>query len=200
LLAMRKQLTIKKLTISLFLAGIVTVLVVIPFWDKGKLLTGSLEGMTSTRTFHNISLYSVSEQYIEVSPSLLPLLPYLQPVFVFLFLLVAVRLVWMVRKGLALEEGMAQTFLWFLLLVSIFYQWYVLPAIALLALQPSKRTVFLVAFLTAFGLLDYFLSVLLWFDLRLFPLEIHVVRALFLTIPLTLFLLWRLRFNALKSS
>lgn len=197
---MKLQLGIKKTLLSLFGAFLVAVISILPFWENGAMLTGTLEGMTSTRTFHNISLYSLVKEYLRFQPELLPYLVFVQPVFVLLFLGISIRIIFLVRGGTSFISGLIQTYLWFLLLVSIFYQWYLLPVLALIAFNPTRKHLLLGFVITAFGLFDYMLSVFFWFDLRLEPHLNHFIRSFFLTVPILLYLMNELRSGASKKS
>lgn len=110
--------------------------------------------------------------------------------FVVLALLIAVA----VARGRPIEPAAVDTLLIFFLLVTKLYSWYLIPIFALLALRHDRlgRRYLFVA--TALGLAYYPAYVFARADNEWPELTIHLFLALFLTVPILIFLgaeLWR---------
>jgi len=107
-----------------------------------------------------------------------------------------------VARGRPLETAAVDTLLLFFLLLTKLYPWYLIPIVALLALRHDRLGRRYLFAATALGLAYYPAYVFARFDQAWPELTIHLFLALFLTLPMLIFLLaevWRFAARSLKS-
>jgi alpha-1,6-mannosyltransferase len=106
-------------------------------------------------------------------------------VFVVLTLGIAVA----VARGRVLEAGVVDTLMLFSLLLTNLYPWYLIPIVASLALWQSRRGLGYIFAGTTLGLAYYPAYVYARFDSGWGELTLHLFLALFLTVPMLLYLI-----------
>jgi hypothetical protein len=111
-----------------------------------------------------------------------------------IFALLALPIVVAVARGRPLDAAAVDTLLLFFLFMTKLYPWYLIPIIALLALRGDRLGLRYLFAATALGLAYYPAYVFARFDHHWPELTIHLFLALFLTVPILVFLgaeLWR---------
>jgi hypothetical protein len=116
-------------------------------------------------------------------------------VFVALALAIAVA----VARGRAMEAGIVDTLMLFSLLLTNLYPWYLIPIVAMLALGQVRRGLAYLFAGTTLGLAYYPAYVYARFGSGWDELTLHLFLALFLTVPMLIFLIvelggWVVRF------
>ena len=106
-------------------------------------------------------------------------------VFVVLALVIAVA----VARGRVMEAGVVDTLMLFSLLLTNLYPWYLIPIVACLALWQSRRGLGYVFVGTTLGLAYYPAYVYARFGSGWDELTIHLFLALFLTVPMLIYLI-----------
>ena len=106
-------------------------------------------------------------------------------VFVALALAIAVA----VARGRVMEAGVIDTLMLFSLLLTNLYPWYLIPIVASVALWPSRRGLGYVFVGTTLGLAYYPAYVYARFGSGWEELTIHLFLALFLTVPMLIYLI-----------
>ena len=106
-------------------------------------------------------------------------------VFIVLALVIAV----VVARGGVMEAGVVATLMLFSLLLTNLYPWYLIPIVACVALWQSRRGLGYVFVGTTLGLAYYPAYVYARFGSGWDELNIHLFLALFLTVPMLIYLL-----------
>ena len=106
-------------------------------------------------------------------------------VFVALALGIAVA----VARGRVMEAGVVETLMLFSLLVTNLYPWYLIPIVASLALWQSRRGLAYIFAGTTLGLAYYPAYVYARFGSGWDELTLHLFLALFLTVPMLIYLI-----------
>ena len=106
-------------------------------------------------------------------------------VFVALALAIAVA----VFRGRAMEAGIVDTLMLFSLLLTNLYPWYLIPIVAILALWQARRGLAYVFIGTTLGLAYYPAYVYARFGSGWDELTLHLFLALFLTVPMLVYLI-----------
>jgi hypothetical protein len=106
-------------------------------------------------------------------------------VFVVLALVIAVA----VARGRVMEAGVVATLMLFSLLLTNLYPWYLIPIVACVALRQSRRGLGYVFVGTTLGLAYYPAYVYARFGSGWDELTIHLFLALFLTVPMLIYLI-----------
>jgi hypothetical protein len=106
-------------------------------------------------------------------------------VFIVLALVIAVA----VARGRVMEAGVVATLMLFSLLLTNLYPWYLIPIVACVALWQSRRGLGYVFVGTTLGLAYYPAYVYARFGSGWDELNIHLFLALFLTVPMLIYLL-----------
>jgi hypothetical protein len=161
-----------------------TVAITLPVWAGGQLISGLSQGMAVAQGLNSASLFSVVREYLrlgEVTPEIESAVQY---GFIALFVMAMLAVTLAVWRGMRLESGLIDTFLLFALLVSLLTPWYLLPALALIALGGDRAQIVYLLVATALGLVYYPLSVWAWFDSGMSPFQVHLFQALILTVPI----------------
>lgn len=165
---------------------------VAPFWAQGELLSGLSRGLTLSQEVDSTSLYSLAREYLRLHHADPAVVDDVRLVCAGLFVVSALLALWAFqRQGRAVELAMTDTFLWFALLLSLLYPWYLIPAVTLLVLRRDRAGQVVLFALTGLGLIYHPLSVLAWFDLGWSPFSVHLFQALFLTVPIGLYLVYQ---------
>jgi hypothetical protein len=110
-------------------------------------------------------------------------------VFLILFLLVGGAMVVAAARGWPVESAAVGVLLLFLLLLTNLYPWYLIPVFALLVMRPTPRGLGYLFVATTLGLAYYPAYVFARIDRPLPELQRHLFLALFLTVPILLYLL-----------
>jgi hypothetical protein len=105
-----------------------------------------------------------------------------------LFVVLALVVAMAVARGRPLEAAAVDTLLLFLLLMTNLYPWYLIPIVALIALQSDRLSRAYLFAATALGLAYYPLYVFARFGHHWPELTIHLFLAPFLTVPILVFL------------
>lgn len=155
-----------------------------PFWDNGKMVSGLSAGTTVAQSLNSASLFSLTREYLRqgsITPQGEGLV---QDIFLAIFAVSILVIMWMVwRRGRSLESGLIDTFLLFAVLVSLLTPWYLIPALALIALKRNKAELGYLLVASTLGLVFNTLSVWAWFNSGWIPFQIHLFQGLLLAAP-----------------
>jgi hypothetical protein len=187
-----------RLALAFAFSLVVAVAAVSPFWDGGQMLRGLQRGTNASQEMNHASAFSLVREYLRQQQAAADALSVLRRGFAGLFAVAALLVLWTLQRGRAVEPAMADTLLLFFVLLSLLYPWYLIPALALLALRHDRLGWAYVVAATTLGLLYYPRSVWVWSASHWSVLRIHLYQALFVTAPIVAFLalelglaLWR---------
>ena len=200
----------KRTGATALLTALTVVLVCAPYWGNGKLVDGLRSGLEQSQVMDHVSLFSLAQQYaqqreaegdedaefIRSRPSA-EVLPEetktnLRYGFTAAFILAAGLIAASVWKGRPVELAAAETLLILLLLLTNFYGWYLIPVFALFALQLDPLSKGYIAVATTLGLVYYPMYVYAHFNSGWTRFQVHFFLALFLTLPVLVYLWARL--------
>lgn len=197
----------REFAVGLVAAALVTVAVAAPFWDGGDLWTGMREGTRLSQRMDHVSPLSLAQQrerekLADSSPENAFLRQYasadvvpeakqdeLRRQFAIAFgllalLVIAARL----ADAISFERAAALTLMLFSLLMTNLYPWYLIPIVALLALDLEPLGLAYVFAGTLLGLCYYPAYVWGHFNSGWQKYDVHLFLAVFLTAPLLAFL------------
>ncbi len=206
--ALRNRWSLRKIALTSLATVAVTIAVVTPFWDGGDLWSGMREGTRLGQRMDHVSPLSLAQQqakmdFIEARPFRGYLRPYassdvlpqaqqdeLHRKFTIAFLALAtVVLATRLKRWISFERACAITLILFALLMTNLYPWYLIPIIALFALEREALGNAFVFVATLLGLVYYPAYVWAHFNTELPLFQVHLYLAIFLTAPMIAFLL-----------
>jgi hypothetical protein len=175
-------------TIVLALAGSLVVVVasVAPFWDDGEMLDGIDRVDTAYETSAHVGLISLYEQSRRegardrADPH--------RDRFAALYALLALPIFWSLWRGRAIESAALDLYLLFIVLMTLLYPWYLIPAVALLALRRRPLGQGFLFLATGLGLAYYPYYVWARFHSGYDVLDRHLFLSIFVTVPILVFL------------
>lgn len=213
----------RRLAAAAVLAVTVAVATAAPWWAGGAMVEGLRRGTVASQQMDHVSIVSLAQQYAVQArtaealgvdqPWLAALRRSFTPdrilseeekaplrrVFGGLFVLLALGMAVAVARGRAMAPAAATTLMLFALLATNLYPWYLIPIVAVLALQPDRRRLVYLFVATALGLAYYPAYVYAHFDTTWPIFQVHLFLAPFLTWPMVAFLVaeavaaWRRR-------
>jgi hypothetical protein len=162
-----------------------------PFWANGAMIGGLDRGIEAYGSLNSVSIYSLVREYLrqrQVSEDVQSLIWW---TLGGLFALCALLVMWKLGSDGRIERATVDMLLLFSALLTLLFPWYLIPTVAILALKHDGiEFAFLLVF-SALGLVYYPLSAWAWSGPGWSPLQIHLFQALFLTVPVILFLVVR---------
>jgi alpha-1,6-mannosyltransferase len=181
---LRQRWSFRKIVESCLGAAAFVVVFTAPVWAGGQMIQGLAQGVTVAQSLNSASLFSLAREYLRLGPITTEIESAVQLGFLALFALSALLVLVAVWRGRRLDAGLIDTFLLFAVLVSLLTPWYLLPALALIALTGDRAQVAYLLVATFLGLVYYPLSVWAWFDSGMSAFDVHLFQAVFLTIPI----------------
>ncbi len=207
--ALRQHWSWKRIGITVVLTAVTVVATATPFWGDGELVDGLRAGLEESQEMDHVSLLSLTRQYQQnqiaedrpdtefaLSRPSFEIVPLDQQDetrrwFTAAFVAGALLLAWSVWKGRPPALASAETLLLLYLLLTNLYGWYLIPVIALLALYPDRLSRWYVVIATTLGLSYYGAFVYGHFNSGWSRFTVHQFLALFLTVPILVYLLTR---------
>lgn len=199
----------RKFAVSTLVSLVVVVALAAPFWADGKMVTGLVKGTATSQEMDHVSVLSLAQQFrwqervagggqpwraalLDPRPPRGPLTTEdrapVQRIFAGLFAVLALMIAWTVKRGRSFEGGVVDTLMLFSLLLTNLYPWYLIPLFAVLALRQQRLGMSYLFVATALGLLYYPMYVYAHFTSGWMKFHVHLFLALFLTVPMLLFL------------
>ena len=164
-----------------------------PFWANGKALGGMMRGMSLYSRMNSVSIFALVRHWFRTTSMSEQSQYYVHYAFFAIFIVALMSLSSKLSQDRDLERVVVDVFLLFLLLVSVLYAWYLLPAFAVIALTRRLDEMVFLLSITLLSLCSYVVAVWFWFHI---PWPAPIVRqlalALFLTLPIVVFLSPRL--------
>lgn len=197
--------------VSAVLTLATVVVVCTPYWGEGRLVDGLRDGLEESQEMDHVSPLSLVRQYAQVQeaeshafPDLIRSRPSFEVVpaetreriqngFTIAFALGALAIAAMVWRGRDPVRAAADTLLLLFLLMTNLYPWYLIPVIALLALHPDRLGRIYIGVATVLGLVYYPMFIYGHYNSGWTRFQIHLFLALFLTVPIVVYLLARAR-------
>ena len=184
--AWTKRWGLQKIVLSLLLAVLLTGVLTIPYWAGGTMISGLRQGLTISQAIKSTSVPSLVSEYLEQINY--PATSLVRAACIGILGMLILLVMWGVARGMRFERAVADTYLLFCVLVSLLYPWYLVPAIAVLALEPDVPAFAFLVTASALGLLYHPLSVWGWFNSGMAVFHVHLLQALFLLAPILVFL------------
>ncbi len=188
------------------LATLAVVIVCAGFWGDGKLIDGLRTGLEQSQEVDHVSPYSLAQQFAQereadgkLNATMIRSRPSVEIVpertqdilrygFAAAFTLGALLIAVSVWKGRSPEFAAAETLLLMLLLTTNLYGWYLIPVFAILCLRLDRLSIGYMAGATALGLVYYPMFVFAHFNTEWTRFQVHQFLALFLTVPILIYL------------
>lgn len=201
----------RRTAVSALLTIVTVVAVCAPYWGDGKLVDGLRSGLEESQEMDHVSPLSLARQYAQeqeardhVFPDMVRSRPSFEIVpedtrndirtgFTIAFVIGALAIATSVWRGRDPVRAAADTLLLLFLLMTNLYPWYLIPVIALLALRPDRLGRGYIAVATTLGLVYYPMFIYGHFNSGWTRFQIHLFLALFLTVPIVIYLLARAR-------
>ncbi len=193
LATIRQGWTPRPVIASCLLSFSVAVAAFAPVWAGGKAIDGLLHGADASQEMNSASAFSLAREYLRLQGASERLVAATRPAFGILYAAVVAVCLWRVWRGQAIEQCILTAYLAFCALLSLLYPWYLLPAIAVIALRPEAATRTFLFTVTVLGLAYYPLSIWAWSGSGFSTFQVHLFQALLLNLPIVMFLLFWFR-------
>ena len=178
----------RKIALPALVSAALVVAAIAPFWAGGQMLEGLSQGTRISQEMDHVSPYSLVQQYVRERYPPEEALPRVRRAFQGLLAAAMLLVLWARWRGRATARATAVALLLFFLLFTNYYPWYLIPVIAVLALDHDGLDFTFIAAASALGLVYYPLYVWAHFHSNWPRLQVHLFFALLLTVPLLLFL------------
>jgi hypothetical protein len=181
--------SIRRITVSVMLGILTLVAFVSPFWAGGRMLREVLFILAvQGRAMESWSVFSLVQQYLGEKGFSTALFPLVHQFCFCMFVVLAAVLLWGLGRGARFQRALVITYLVFSAFVTHLFSWYLVPAAAVLALEPDMESVVLLFTLSTANLVLYPVSVWAWFNSGLSSSGVHLFQAVFLLLPILAFL------------
>ncbi len=171
-----------------------------PVWADGKAMAGLLHGAEASQTMNSASVFSLAREYLQLQGASERLVAATRLAVGAIYAAVVAACLWWVWRGQAIEQCVLTAYLAFCALLSLLYPWYLLPAIAVIALRPAAATLTFLFVVTVLGLAYYPLSMWAWSGSGFSVFQVHIFQALLLNLPIVVFLLFWFRHGRRRPS
>ncbi|MBA3378151.1 MAG: DUF2029 domain-containing protein [Chloroflexia bacterium] len=196
----------RRAALTSVLATLTVAVVSAGYWGDGELVEGLRTGLEQSQEMDHVSPYSLAQQFAQereadgnLNAEFLRSRPSVEIVpeaiqerlrfgFAAVFTVAALLIAASIWKGRAPEQAAAETLLLMMLLLTNLYGWYLIPVFALLALRLDRLNRGYIATATALGLVYYPMFVYAHFNTEWTRFQVHLFLALFLTVPILLYL------------
>jgi hypothetical protein len=200
----------RKVATTVALTVVAVVVTCTPFWGEGRLVDGLRAGLEESQEMDHVSPLSLVRQYAQNEeaherpdtefalsrPSFEIVPPETQASidrwFTIIFAVGALLIAFSVWRGRSPELAAAETLLLLFLCLTNLYPWYLVPVFALLAMRPDRLARIYAVVATVLGLVYYPMFVYGHYNSGWSRFQIHQFLALFLTLPILLYLFARL--------
>jgi hypothetical protein len=209
--ALRERWGWRRIAATVALTALAVTLTAAPWWGDGELVGGLRAGLEESQEMDHVSPLSLVRQYAQeqiaadsLEPELVRSRPsfeivpertqdHVQAAFTATFVVTALLIALAVWRGRPPALAAAETLLLLFLFMTNLYPWYLIPVVALLALRPDRLGTGYVVGATALGLVYYPMFIFGHFNSGWTRFHIHLFLALFLTVPIVVYLVARLR-------
>ena len=201
----------KRTAVTVLITLATVVVVCAPYWGDGRLVDGLRDGLEESQEMDHVSPLSLARQYAQeqeaedhIFPDMVRSRPSFEIVpeetregiqdgFTIAFAIGALAIAASVWRGRDPVRAAADTLLLLFLLMTNLYPWYLIPVIALLALRPDRLGKIYIAAATVLGLIYYPMFIYGHYNSGWTRFQIHLFLALFLTVPIVIYLVARVR-------
>lgn len=164
------------------------VLLIAPFWAGGQMFDDYRAALERSQIYSSASPYSLVREYLQDRNVSEAIIEWVRRGGLALFGLLTLAISWRVWRGRPVEPALADVMFLFMLLVSLLYPWYLIPLIALLTLRPDRLALAYIFVGTTLGLLYHSITLWAWFRGGFSAIQIHLIEAAALTLPILLLL------------
>ncbi len=200
----------RKIAMTVAMTVVAVVVTCTPYWGEGRLVDGLRAGLEESQEMDHVSPLSLVRQYAQnveaharpdtefalsrPSFEIVPLATQdtIDLWFTIAFGIGALLIAASVWRGRSPELAAAETLLLLFLCLTNLYAWYLIPVFALLALHPDRLARVYVVVATILGLAYYPMFIYGHYNSGWSRFRIHQFLALFLTLPIVLYLFARL--------
>ncbi len=206
----------RRIAVTVALTAATVAAVSAPYWDDGELIEGFQVGLEESQQMDHVSPYSLALQYAqfqyaEDQPDTdflmsRPVHEIVDPetrdqiwnAFAAVLLVATLALAASAWKGRAPEIVAAETLLVLFLTTTNLYPWYLVPVFGLIALRPDRLSLRYMVIATTLGLVYYPMFVFAHYNTEWMRFGVHQFLAIFLTVPILVYLLLRTGSGALQ--
>ncbi|CAN5574722.1 hypothetical protein BH23CHL4_BH23CHL4_10010 [soil metagenome] len=181
----------RRIAFGLAGSAAVTLVSIIPFWDGGDMLRGIGRVGERYESFPHVSLLSLERQWRirQAGDASWNEIGSRTELFALFFIVLSLPFLWAAWKGGSPARAVIALYLLFLLFATLLYPWYLVPVVAVMGLTASRLDLVYLVAASTLGLLYYPFYVWAHFTSGLEMLETHLFLALFLTLPMAVYLL-----------
>ena len=180
----RRKWKVNKIILTCLLSFLIIIISFFPFWDNGKMIQGLFHGMNSYHETKGISIFAMLKQYMEINK--LKGLSSVKSIFAGIFTLFLMIEIWWIKGRI--ENRITDILLFFLITISLFYPWHLIPVISILSLSECGYDLSYLLISTFIGLSFYPLTVLLWNFSGISDFAAYLCLSLFMILPVFIFL------------
>ncbi len=200
----------RRLGLTLALTVATVVATVAPFWAGGDMPGGLRRGLDQSQEMDHVSVSSLVKQWEQQRIAARSLEPEwvksrpsaeilssafndrLRDISVVAITVLLIALLAAVRRGYPVERASAEALMVFFLLFTNLYPWYLIPVLALLAIRLDRLSRAYLFAATGLALVYYPMYVYGHFNSGMERFHVHLFLALFLTVPILVYLTLRL--------
>jgi hypothetical protein len=208
--ALRDRWSWQRIGVTVVLSALAVVITSTPYWGDGEMVDGLRAGLEESQEMDHVSPLSLARQYAQeqeaqahADPAFARSRPSFEIVpqetqdtirtgFTVAFAIATLLIAATVWKGRPPALAAAETLLLLFLLMTNLYPWYLITAVAVLALHPDRLSRAYIIVASGLGLVYYPMFVYAHFTSGWPRFEVHQFLALFLTAPILLYLAVRI--------
>jgi hypothetical protein len=177
-----------RILLSLLGAAAVAVGAFAPFWANGTVIGGLGRGIEDYGSISSVSVYSLIREHLRQRQVPEEVQSVVWWILAGVFAAGAPLIVWTFGADGWIERAMADVLLLFSVLLTLLFPWYLIPIVAILALRHDRIGFAFLLCSSILGLIYYPLSDWAWSDTGWSASRVHLFQALFLTVPVVVFL------------
>ena len=178
----KRKWTLKKIILTCMLSLMVIIISIIPFWENGKMFHGLFNGMNLYHTTNGISIFAIVRHYMMITN--IQGISCVKIIFAILYSAFLFIEIWWVKYRL--EIRIIDILLFFLMTISLFYPWHLIPVLTILCIQRNYGFSYVFIF-TFFGLSFYPMKIFLGNFTDLSDFFIYFCLSLLMLFPVFIF-------------
>lgn len=183
----------RQLGLSVLVSSLCVAASFAPFWARGKGLVGMMRGMSLYSGMNSVSLFALARHWARTMEMSAQNQGYIHYACFVIFVLFMVLISLKLSQDQDLERAIVEAYLCFIIFVSTLYAWYLVPIFAVISLTRRRDAMVFLLSSTLLPLCSYVVSVWFWWYIRWpAPVVRQLAFALFLTLPIVVFLGFRM--------
>jgi hypothetical protein len=178
----KRKWQLNKIILTCILSLLVIIISIIPFWESGNMLHGLFDGMNSYHTTNGISIFAILRHYMIINK--IKGISRVKTIFAVLYAVFLMIEIWWIKDRLELRT--IDILLFFLMTISLFYPWHLIPVLTILSFQRNYGIPYILIF-TFFGMSFYPMKIFLGNFTTLSDFSVYFCLSLLMLLPVIIF-------------